>query len=384
MNTRLSISLFILAAAVAPLRAAENQGNTAIDGCPIKTIVEKCYPQNLYIGMATQHKLLDSLSGEIADREFGYITPANDFKQSYIHPEPDKWQWQRPVEFLSHSASKGQLLRVHGPISPQCSHWARDDRRTPEELSAMLEEYFTALCIRISSSPQVRWMDVVNETICKNRLTCKKYGVYNAGDWFGPREGNKSWENPWLALGTEEFDGEQYPVYIRRAFEISNRLAPNVIQIINQDSKLAPAFAEWEKMKKLVGYLRAKGLRVDGIGWQAHIDTGLEKDARKLEYLNDFIGWCHKNGLEFHITEMNVWINEGDDEEKQAATFKAVFDTVLPHTANGTIGICFWNVRDEDTDKADRHGTLWRNDGTPRPGYFALRESLIKNALSRY
>lgn len=384
MKKKISILLLLCSIVSVPsIFATEKCDTTGLEKCPVKTIVEKYYPRNLFVGMATQHRLINTLSVEIADREFGYITPANDFKQSYIHPEPDKWQWQRPDEFLAHSASNGQLLRVHGPISPQCSHWARDDQRTPEELSIMLEEYFTALCMRIASSPQVRWMDVVNETICKNRLTCKKYGVYNAGDWFGPRQGNKSWENPWLALGTEEFEGEQYPVYIRRAFEISNRLAPNVIQIINQDSKLAPTFAEWEKMKKLVGYLRAKGLRVDGIGWQAHIDTGLEKDPRKLVYLNDFIDWCHKNGLEFHITEMNVWINEGDDEEKQAATFKAVFDTILPHTANGTIGLCFWNVRDEDTDKADRKGTLWRNDGTPRPAYFALRESLIQNAITK-
>lgn len=360
--------------------ATKNDNVTKFSEKSIKEIVEICYPRNLYVGMATQEKLIGKLSVEIADREFGYITPANDFKQSYIHPEPGKWQWIRPENYLNHAAEKGQALRVHGPVSPQCSHWAREDQRTPEELSVMLEEYFTALCRRIASSPQVRWMDVVNETICKNRLSCKKYGIYNAGDWFGPRQGNKSWENPWLAIGTEEFEGEQYPVYIRRAFEISNRLAPNIKQIINQDSKLAPTFAEWEKMKKLVCYLRAKGLRVDGIGWQAHIDTGLEKDPRKLAYLNDFIDWCHKNGLEFHITEMNVWINEGDDEEKQAATFKAVFDTILPHVSQGPIGLCFWNVRDEDTDKADRKGTLWRNDGTPRPAYFALKDALVRNA----
>lgn len=382
MNTRLSISLLILAATVAPLRAADIREASGIDGCPIKTIVEKCYPQNLYIGIATQHKLLDSLSGEIADREFGYITPANDFKQSYIHPAPGKWQWKRSDEFLSHCSANGQMMRVHGPISPQCSAWVRDDDRTNQELDAMLDEYFIALCRHIDRQPSVKWMDVVNETVCKNRINCKKYGTYEPGDWFGPRQGDNLWENPWLALGYDSYKGNNFPTYIRRAFEISNKYAPNVKQIINQHGDFNAV--EWDKIKSLVEYLRSRGLRVDGLGWQAHINTGWEKTENRLRDLDSFITWCHANGLEFHITEMNVWINRGDTETDQAATFKAVFDTVIPHCAQGPTAICFWNVRDEDTDKAVRQGTLWRNDGTPRPGYFALRESLAKNALTRF
>ena len=29
----------------------------------------------------------------------------------------------------------------------------------------------------------------------------------------------------------------------------------------------------WQKVKAVVRYLREQGLRVDGIGWQAHIDV---------------------------------------------------------------------------------------------------------------
>lgn len=382
MKKKISILLLLCSmVSIQSLYATEKCDTGNLEECPIKAIVEKYYPRNLFVGMATQHKLINTLSVNIADREFGYITPANDFKQSYIHPEPDKWQWLRPNEFISHCTSNGQLLRVHGPISPQCSKWVRNDNRTSDELSTMLDEYFIALCQYVNNQSSVKWMDVVNETVCKNRIHCKKYGTYEAGDWFGPRQGDKSWENPWLLLGCDIYDGNEYPSYIKRAFEISNKYAPNVKQIINQHGDFNAI--EWNKIKSLVKYLRSQGLKVDGLGWQAHINTGWEKNQDRMREFDAFITWCHNNNLEFHITEMNVWINDGDDEEKQAATFKAVFDTILPHCADGTIGICFWNVRDEDTDKADRKGTLWRNDGTPRPAYFALRESLFKNAITK-
>ena len=51
---------------------------------PIKEIVANYYNGNFYIGTANHGKLIDELSGRIAAREFDYMTPANDFKQSYI------------------------------------------------------------------------------------------------------------------------------------------------------------------------------------------------------------------------------------------------------------------------------------------------------------
>lgn len=88
------------------------------------------------------------------------------------------------------------------------------------------------------------------------------------------------------------------------AFEISNKYAPNVKQIINQHGDFEENV--WSRMKDLVKYLRSKGRRVDGIGWQAHIDTGWEKVPGNLKRLDNFISWCHNNNLEFHITKLNI------------------------------------------------------------------------------
>ena len=138
-------------------------------------------------------------------------------------------------------------------------------------------------------------------------------------------------------------------------------------------------------MKELVKYLRDKGRRIDGIGWQAHINAGWEKVEGNVKRLDDFITWCHTNNFEFHITEMNVWTEvkiKGKPvsftEEEQAETFAAVIETVLKHYKQGKVGVNFWNVRDEDTANPTWKGCIWRNDGTPRPAYNRIKEVFVK------
>lgn len=346
---------------------------------PFRKIIEKYYSDRFYLGISNHAKLINGLSTEIADREFNYITPANDFKQSYIHPTFDRWRWEQPDIYIEHAKKQGQVLRIHGPISPQCSQWIKEDKRTPQELTRMLEEYLTKLCIRYNNQYNVLWMDVVNETIAKENLNDPVFGVQKRGEWFAARQGTDKWENPWTIIGYDEDSEIRTPLYINMAFELSNKYASRIKQIINQHGNFEEEV--WQRMKKLVEYLRSKGRRVDGIGWQAHIDTGWEKEPGNIERLDQFISWCHMNGLEFHITEMNVWIKDRDisREKAQAETFAKVIETVLKHNSKGVVGVSFWNVRDEDTANPDWMGCLWRNDGTERPAYNRIKEVLIDN-----
>ena len=94
---------------------------------PIKEIVTNYYNGNFYIGTANHGKLIDELSGRIAAREFDYMTPANDFKQSYIHPTYDSWRWELPDNWITYAKDKKIRLRLHSPISPQCSKWVKED-----------------------------------------------------------------------------------------------------------------------------------------------------------------------------------------------------------------------------------------------------------------
>lgn len=344
---------------------------------PLKDIARKYPHGNLQIGVAMNPTSLDTPSGIIAQREFGYITPENDFKQSYIHPVPDSWRWEKSDTWIDYAKKHGIIIRMHSPISPQCSKWVKNDARTGEELAPVMEDYLTKLCIRYANNSCVKWMDVVNETVSKNKIADKKYGTMECGDWFSSRIGDGTWENPWTRIGYDDKSEIKVPLYILRAFKICNQYAPQVKQIINQHGNFEAKV--WDKIKKTVAYLRNNGCRVDGLGWQAHIDAGWEKTPGALERLDSFVTWCHDNNLEFHVTEMNVWLKEGTTEQEQEETYAAVIKTLSKHTHAGVIGICFWNIRDNETQHPDWKGCLWDKDGNPKPSYNRIKRELLNN-----
>ena len=335
---------------------------------PIRELVDKCYADgNLIVGAACHEHYLGTQTEEILDREFSYVTPANDFKQSYVHPEPGVWRWERSDKWVNHCRENNQLIRLHAPISPQCSPWAKDDSRTAKELEQNMTEYVTALCKRYNDSSQVKWLDVVNETV-----------FHTDGRWFGPDDGSDKWNNPWPRIGFDESHELRPPLYIKKAFEIANEYGTNFKLIINQHGGMEPFI--WDKIKKLVTYLRENDLRVDGIGWQAHIWMGWEKQAGNMERLAELIDWCHNNDLEFHITEFNVWLKQEDlgKLDEQANTFYEITKVAAEKQTTGFVGINYWHIRGVETQNKDRDGGPWAENYEPKEAYFKIKEALCE------
>ncbi len=328
------------------------------------------YP--LLLGAASNAKLWDTPTYKILNREFSYVTPANDFKQSAIHPMPDKWKWEIADEWVERCEKHGQVMRLHSAVSPQCSKWAKADDRTAEELEQNMAEYLTAVCKRYNGKPHVRWMDVVNETVSRD------------GTWFGPRKGSDRWENPWYQIGVDENHPLKPPVYIKRAFEIANEHAPDIKQIVNQHGDMEPEM--WGKVKGLIEYLQEEGLRVDGVGWQAHINAGFEKDEDQMNRLRSLIEWAQARGMEFHVTEFTCWIrkeNEGEavteeDLRDQAKTYRAILTLLNDYADKGVVTWCTWQIKDTDTERHFLRGNMFDADAKPKRAYYAIRSGLKK------
>ncbi|CAN0474346.1 unnamed protein product, partial [Hapterophycus canaliculatus] len=206
-----------------------------------------------------------------------------------------------------------------------------------------MEDYVKEVCKRYGDRKPVRWIDVVNETVTRE------------GEWFGPKEGVGKWQNPWTQIGFDETHPLRPPLYIKRAFEIADEHAPNVKLLLNQHGDMESK--AWKKVCATAMYLREKGVRIDGIGWQCHIASGFEKDPDNMKRLNQLISWAHQNDLEFHVTENTVWMDDGSGPEHldaQAETFEAIVETLLTHSSNGVVSWNVWQMRDSDTKRPER------------------------------
>jgi len=335
---------------------------------PMKNLI-KVSPK-LLIGATLNYHELGSKKEELFLKDFRFLTPANSAKQSVVHPNPKVWQWDRINDFIEFSNKNNLTVRIHGPVSPQASKWAKEDHRTPKELEDVMVEFMTLSSKKYNTEKTVKYMDVVNETILPN------------GDWFGPKQGTLLWENPWLKMG---LDDSGYPNYIVKAFEIATEHAPNIKLVYNQNAGMQKPM--WDKVKSTILYLRGKGLRVDGIGWQGHLKLsrtteGFINDSNKsLIELSNLIDWAHENDLEFHITELDYKTtnNSNIEEERklQADLYQKIVNVLMSKADKGVVTINLWDLAVRFKKPFNYFQSIYDADLNPTPSY-----KVIKNAIN--
>jgi GH35 family endo-1,4-beta-xylanase len=282
-----------------------------------------------------------------------------------IHPDNLSWNWVASDEWVDHIYFNFQILRMHCPIGPQCSNWAMNDDRTAEELDTNMCVFLDSLCKRYNGTPGFEYMDVVNETVV-------------SGNWHMNKTGT-GWECPWYVIGLDTHD---VPIYIVNAFKICDSLAPDIKLIYNHHEEPSNT-ASWNLIEQTVLYLKDLGLRVDGIGWQAHVDVGWES-ASRLNDLRNLIDWAHSNDLEFHVTEASVWIKDEptqEDFEEQAVTYRAILDVLLEKRFTGKVGWNTWNIDDNygwytKYNPPNWYPSLFDSNYAAKPAYYAIQAAL--------
>jgi GH35 family endo-1,4-beta-xylanase len=368
----------------------------------IRQIIEKYYSKsNFYFGCTSKAKYLaeeGNAEKDIFLNEFSYNTPENEFKQRIVYPEPNaKWQDSDYKQLLVMARNNKQVVRAHCPISPQCSNWTKEDNRTSEELEPVMTYYMTMISKVLEANKDVvKWMDVVNETVCPTAIKGNGYDtssisdniIYNAGDWFGSRSGSAGWENPWTILGFETDTPLKVPTYIKLAFELANQYAPGIKKVYNHNGGMEDV--AWDKVKNTILYLRSKGLKVDAVGWQAHIPYGFEKVPGNMNKLNNLIDWCYQNKLEFHVTELDIKMGKDvnfriikEKEIEIAGTYGAIVETMLKKQGKGAVAINCWSIKDRLSKDEIYFAGLYNSDLQPTPSYYRVKELLLEYAPGR-
>jgi GH35 family endo-1,4-beta-xylanase len=331
-----------------------------------REIILNNFEEPFYLGATIAAKQLGTPSEGLLTRNYNYTVAENAGKQARVHPRPNEWNWADIDAVVSMAERNGLAVRLHGPISPQASHWAKADERTGEELVPMMEDYMTRQCIRFNGKAVVKWMDVVNETVTPK------------GEWFGPKPGVDKWENPWTIIGSDK-DKLKTPLYISRAFEIANEYAPDVSLVFNQHGGMEKKM--WDRVKTTILYLRAKGLRVDGLGWQAHLDErrNVGSNPEQLDRLRELIDWAHANELDFHVTEIDYKIRgevNAASQALQAKNYANILAVLLEKRSSGVVTFNTWGLHDREGKHTNLSRYLFAEELAPKPAVFAMKKVL--------
>ena len=123
--------------------------------------------------------------------------------------------------------------------------------------------------------------------------------------------------------------------------------------------------------------MRDRGLRVDGIGWQAHVAVGWNTSSNRRA-LRLLIDWAHERDLEFHVTEASVFIDDDstDQLEAQAGTYRRIVEELLEKRSGGVVGWNTWHISDAHGWRRDEYPSLFDEQYGPKPAYYAVQEEL--------
>ena len=284
----------------------------------------------------------------------------------------NRYNFKTPDLLVSLSQDNNQDLIGHTLVwHNQIPEWVtREDDGSLLDINTLLKnitDHITAVAGRYSG--KIKGWDVVNEAILDD-------GSYRENDFYN-------------------ISGEEY---IFKSFEIANKIDPEAELYYNDFSMYKTEKCNAAVL--LANKIRERGLRIDGIGLQAH--WGL--DYPSIDEIEKSILTIHEAGYRVHFTELdidvlpNLWEIEGADlsdnfkSNDQLNPYKSSLPDSISNLLSNRYSEIF-NLFSKHSDKIDRvtfwglsDGHSWKNDwpAKGRTNYPLLfnRENNPKQAYS--
>ena len=350
----------------------------AMDVPPLKSLA----PPGLRIGAALNQAQIegtDAASLAIVTQHFNSITSENILKWALVHPEPARYDFAASDRFVSLGQAHDMLIVGHTLVwHQQTPAWVFTDASGKQaDRAAVLDRmraHITAVVGRYRG--RIHAWDVVNEAL---------------------EEDGTLRRTPWLAAIGDD--------YIARAFALAREADPNA-ELYYNDYNL------WKPAKRagaiaLVNRLRQQGVRVDGIGEQAHwglmeppiaqIDVSIgelatgsgarvaltELDVDVLPREPDMWGADLSRKAAIRATT-NIYPNGLPDAQQRqlAQRYAEIFEVVMRHRARVS-RVTFWGVTDAQSWLHDfpipgriNYPLLWDHQARPKPALDAVAEVL--------
>lgn len=216
----------------------------------------------------------DSLALDIVKKHFNTIVAENVMKSGEIHPLKYAYNWAPADSFVNFGCDNGMFvvghcLVWHSQLAPWFPLDADGKYVCADTLRCRMRDHIHAVVGRYKG--KVKGWDVVNEAIVED-------GSYR--------------KSPFYEILGEEF--------IPLAFEYAHEADPDAELYIN-DYGMNVA-GRRDTYVKIVNDLKSRGLRIDGIGMQAHIGMDYPDLAEFEESLQAFAS----TGCKVMITELDM------------------------------------------------------------------------------
>lgn len=301
--------------------------------CNLSSLFEKA---NFHVGVAIdfQKLLNEKRYANLVVSQFNSITPEKSMKASVIHPAKDVYDFVE-TDYLM-SFCKRNKKRLHGHTLV----WYKDNPKWMDRFKGNKSDWENLLKEHIKTivshcKDQVKSWDVLNE-------------AFN-GD-------GSLRENIWLKNIGE--------TYIEKSFIYAAEADPNALLFYN-DFDLESKPEKLEAVLKYLGKLKAKGVKIDGIGMQMHVSI----NSPYMSEINLAAMKIQSSGYLVHYSEFDItiarsgrlWSVNKHLLNVQGTRMKDIVAGYRTLNSNSRFGITMWGLSDGDSwlyDKNDHDKPL--------------------------
>ena len=343
------------AAAVAAASERNTPEQRAV--APLKDAYANAFP----VGLAVQaEQLRRPDESELIERHFNVLVAEYQMKANIIAPAEGEYRWEAADAIVGYAEANGMQVRGHALVWHQSTpDWFLTDG-DPAMVKSRLETYVRTVVGRYKG--RIFAWDVVNEPVSDGD------GPYRDNVWF-------------RAVGSD---------YIDWAFQAAREADPDCLLFLNDYNTENP-----DKLRRLVTVvagMRERGVPVDGIGHQFHLNAG--QDVAGIRNALETVAAA---GLVNHVTELDISAYRDPGAcyrdrtgcqpalapvemdrflAEQAALYRGVFDAAR---ASGPAGaVLIWGLHDGQSWlnnfplRRPNHPLLFDRNLDPKPALFAL------------
>lgn len=376
MKVHHSLAAAVLASAVilptaVPALAEQGKAHQA-PGLEKQDTLRWVAPQDLKIGTAVagggHHETqpypdpftFDQEYRERLAAEFNSVSPENQLKWEFVHPERDTYRFAEMDAIVEFAQQNKQVVRGHTLFwHSQNPEWLEEGNFSKDELRAILKEHIQTVVGRYAGKIQ-QW-DVANE-------------IFNGDGTL------RTTDNIWIR--------ELGPEIIADAFRWAHEADPEAKLFFN-DYGVEGINAKSNAYLELIPRLQAQGVPVDGFAIQGHLSTryGFPGNLKaNLQRFDDL-------GLETAITEIDVRMDIAPGTtptaaqlEKQASYYDRALEACVAVEECNSFTI--WGFVDKYSwvpvfFAGEGEATVMWNDFTRKPAYYALQETLEQASPGR-
>jgi endo-1,4-beta-xylanase len=294
--------------------------------------------------------------------QFNMLEAENAMKWGPLHPNPpgspNEYNFAAGDELVRFAQANGMWVRGHNLLWHSYNPtWLTSGGYNSTQLYTILQNHITTVVNHYKG--QVFAWDVVNEALDDNT------GALRDSIWYN---------QPGIGLtGTG---------YIEQAFRWAHAADPNALLFYNEYSiedqycSNAVSYGDGTKfpaMYAMVADFVARGVPINGVGFQMHIDIGgcptsavLARHIQRITAL----------GLAVHITEMDVKIPDTSAAslQAQAQTYQRILNVCLQNP--GCTAFQTWGFTDRHTWLPAGFPLPFDSDYQPKPAFAALLNTL--------